>query len=147
MRILGYREKPLTPYTFEPKATTLKRQLPDAVLSHTDVLNGLENVAAVVELKGASVALDRPQQREGNMSPVQQGFKYKTQYRRCPFVIVSNFYEIRLYNDNQLDFELWTLDDLLDPADDFIAFKSFYTLLSAANLTADRGPSKTENSS
>ncbi|WP_341718857.1 DNA methyltransferase [Micromonospora sp. FIMYZ51] len=145
MRILGYREKPATPYTFEPKATTLKHQLPDAVLGYTDASTQTENIAAVLELKGASVALDRPQRREGNMSPVQQGFKYKTQYRRCPFVIVSNFYELRLYNDNQLDFELWTLDDLLEPANDYLNFKSFYTLLHANNLTSRQGPSKTED--
>lgn len=145
IRILGYREKPASPFTFEPKASTLKHQLPDAVLSHTDASIGIANVAAVVELKGASVPLDRPQQREGNMSPVQQGFKYKTQYRRCPFVIVSNFYELRLYNDNQLDFELWTLDQLLDPTDDYIEFKSFYVLLHADNLTSAQGPSRTES--
>jgi len=52
------------------KATTLKHQLPDAILSYTDAAS-IANVAAVVELKGASVALDRPQRREGNMSPVR----------------------------------------------------------------------------
>ncbi|MEU7970815.1 DNA methyltransferase [Micromonospora sp. NPDC049089] len=145
MRILGYREKPAAPYTFEPKATTLKNQLPDAVLGYMGASTDAGNIAAVLELKGASVALDRPQRREGNMSPVQQGFKYKTQYRRCPFVIVSNFYELRLYNDNQLDFECWTLDDLLEPADDYLNFKSFYVLLHADNLTSTQGPSKTED--
>lgn len=143
--MLGYREKPATPFSFEPKMTTLKGQLPDAVLSHTDAALGVENIAAVVELKGASVALDRPQQRQGHMSPVQQGFKYKTQYRKCPFVIISNFYELRLYNDNQLDFERWTLDDLMDPADDYLQFKTFYSLLCCANFTSDHGVSTTEN--
>jgi len=143
LRILGYREKPASPYSFEPKATTTRGQLPDAVLSHSDPKENIQNIAAVVELKGASIALDRPQQREGNMSPVQQAFKYKTLYRSCPFVIVSNFYELRLYNDNQLDYEKWTLDDLLDPADDYIQFKLFYVLLHADNLTIPRGKSKT----
>jgi len=138
--ILGYAEKPANPWSFEPKATTEKGQLPDAVISY----NG-ENISAVVELKGASIPLDRPQQREGNMSPVQQGFKYKTQYRRCPFVIVSNFYEFRLYQDNQLDYEVWTLDDLTNPDDDFISFKSWYILLKAVNFVAKTGISKTES--
>jgi len=139
MRILGYEEKPANPFTFEPKATTEKGQLPDAVIS----FNG-ENISAVVELKGASIPLDRPQQREGNMSPVQQAFKYKTQYRRCPFVIVSNFFEFRLYQDNQLDFESWTLDELVDPTNDYLNFRSWYVLLRAENFVAQEGTSKTE---
>lgn len=145
IKVLGYKQKPASPFSFEPKATTLKSQLPDAVLSSTDVAAGTANIAAVVELKGASIALDRPQQREGNMSPVQQAFKYKTQYRKCPFVIVSNFYEIRLYHDNQLDFEKWTLDDLINPEDGYLAFKTFYVLLHRDNLTAAKGTSKTED--
>lgn len=144
IKILGYKDKPAMPFTFEPKATTQKKQLPDAVLSYTDTGKEIENIAAVVELKGASVKIDRPQRREGNMSPVQQGFKYKTQYRTCPFVVVSNFYEFRLYNDNQLDFETWTLDDLVDPDGDYFAFKTFYELLRCDNFTSAQGPSKTE---
>lgn len=144
MRILGYQEKPASPFSLEPKATTEKKQLPDAVLSYTDLTNGIANIAAVVELKGASIPLDRPQRREGNMSPVQQGFKYKTQYRNCPFVIVSNFYEFRLYHDNQLDYEVWTLDDLVNPEDDYLLFKTWYTLLRKDHLVSKSGQSKTE---
>lgn len=70
IRVLGYEEKPASPFSFEPKATTEKGQLPDAVLSYTDKTNDVENIAAVVELKGASIPLDRPQRRDGNMSPV-----------------------------------------------------------------------------
>ena len=142
--ILGYKEKPATPFNFEPKATTLGGQLPDAVVGYTDKTNNIENLAAVVELKGASIPLDRPQRREGNMSPVQQGFKYKTQYRNCPFVIVSNFYEFRLYRDNQLDYELWTLDDLVDSTDDYFLFKTWYVLLKGENFITSKGASKTE---
>lgn len=145
MRVLGYKEKPAVPYSLEPKATTEKGQLPDAVLGYTDPVNDIKNIAAVVELKGASVELDRPQRREGNMSPVQQGFKYKTQYRNCPFVIVSNFWEFRLYHDNLLDYELWTLDDLVNPADDYLLFKTWYALLKRENFTTSKGTSKTEN--
>ena len=144
IKILGYKEKPANPYSFEPKATTDKGQLPDAVLSYTDVAKDLKNIAAVVELKGAAIELDRPQRRDGNMSPVQQGFKYKTQYRNCPFVVVSNFWEFRLYHDNQLDYELWTLDDLVDPEEDYLKFKTFYTLLHSDNLATPKGSSNTE---
>lgn len=145
LTILGYQEKPATPYSFEPKATTEKGQLPDAVIGYTDKSNNIKNISAVVELKGASVPLDRPQRREGNMSPIQQGFKYKTQYRSCPFVIVSNFWEFRLYNDTQLDYEIWTLDDLVNPADDYILFKTWFVLLSHDNFVAKQGKSVTEN--
>lgn len=139
INILGYKEKPSSSWSFEPKATTDKGQLPDAVIG----FNG-ENISAVVELKGAGIPLDKPQQREVNMSPVQQAFKYKTQYRRCPFVIVSNFYEFRLYQDNQLDYEVWTLDDLVSPVDDYLNFKSWYVLVRAANFITEVGPAKTE---
>lgn len=142
--ILGYKEKPASPFSFEPKATTDKGQLPDAVISHTDTANGIRNIAAVVELKGASIDLDRPQRREGNMSPVQQGFKYKTQYRSVPFVIVSNFWEFRLYHDNLLDYEVWTLDDLVNPDDDYLLFKTWYALLKKDSFTTAKGTSKTE---
>ena len=143
--ILGYKEKPTTPFNLEPKASTEKGQLPDAVIGYTDKANSIQNISAVVELKGASIALDRPQQREGNMSPVQQAFKYKTQYRSCPFVIVSNFWEFRLYHDNLLDYEAWTLDDLVDPDEDYILFKMWYVLLRRENFTTSKGASKTES--
>jgi len=108
IQILGYEEKPEKTYSFEPKASALGGQLPDAILGYD--LGGKRRIVAVVELKGASADLDRPQRRESNLSPVQQAFKYKPLYRNCPFVIVSNFFEFRLYGDNQLDFESWTLD-------------------------------------
>ena len=143
--ILGYRAKPHNPYTFEPKDTTEKKQYPDAVLRYTDLTDSsVNNIAAVVELKGASINLDKPQQREGNLSPVQQAFKYKPQYRSCPFVVVSNFYEFRLYNDTQLDYESWTLHQLVDPADDYLNFKKWYALLHVDNMTAPHGRSVTE---
>lgn len=144
IKILGFIEKPASPYSLEPKATTEKGQLPDAVLSYTDTSKEIINIAAVVELKGANIELDRPQRREGNMSPVQQGFKYKTQYRNCPFVIVSNFWEFRLYRDNLLDYEVWTLDDLVEPKHDYLKFKTWYVLLKKDNFISISGPSKTE---
>lgn len=145
VKILGYRSKPANPYTLDPKDTTEQRQYPDAVLRYTELGDSpVDNVAAVVELKGASIPLDKPQQREGNLSPVQQAFKYKPQYRVCPFVIASNFYEFRLYNDNQLDYEVWTLRDLADPTDDYLAFKQWYYLLCADNFVAKSGKSNTE---
>lgn len=144
MKILGYKDKPATPHTFEAEHTTSAGQFPDGTLRYTDASVDLDRVFAVVELKGAAISLDRPQQRAGNLSPVQQAFKYKPQYSSCPFVVVSNFFEFRLYNDNQLDYEVWTLRDLVDPADDYLKFKQWYVLLHADNMVAVDGKSATE---
>lgn len=134
--ILGYEQKPAQPYTFEPKASALGGQLPDAVLGYMDDRSNTRHIFAVVELKGATVDLDRPQKRQSNLSPVQQAFKYKILYRDCPFAVVSNFYEFRLYNDNQLDFESWTLSQLVNPSDDYLTFKTWYTLLRRENMVS-----------
>jgi hypothetical protein len=88
--------------------------------------------------------LDKPQRREGNLSPVQQGFKYKPQYSNCKWVIISNFYEIRLYKDTMLDYEIWNLEQLLNPANEFENFRTFHYLLSAKNLISASGESNTE---
>lgn len=143
--ILGYSQKPLKPYTFEPKSSTDTGQQPDARIGFFDDTRGIDRTIAVVELKGAAVSLDRPQQRADNRTPVEQGFKYRPQYRGCEFVIVSNFYETRIYQDTLLDFERWTLDDLVDPADDYLSFKQFHLALSRTNFVSEFGPTKTQS--
>lgn len=146
-KILGYVEKPASIYTFEPKPKTVVAggETPDGVLCYNDKAAGTSNVFAVIELKGSLTDLDKPQKGyKGQMSPVQQAFKYKPQFDRCPFVIVSNFWEIRLYNDNQLDYEVWTLSDLVDPSNDHQNFKLWYTLLSAQNMTSSNKKANTE---
>jgi type I restriction-modification system DNA methylase subunit len=143
--ILGYVEKPRNPFTFEPKASSPSGQLPDARLGFFQRDPESEHTSAVVELKGAGISLDKPQKGHGGLSPVQQGFKYKPQYRNCDFVIVSNFYETRLYNDTLLDFEVWTLDDLVDPTDDYWRLRTFIFLLSSENLVSENGESKTKS--
>jgi hypothetical protein len=147
INVLGYKEKPANPYSFEPKATTSAGQLPDAIVGYLEqsVVKDDTKVAAVVELKGAAIVLDKPQRRDGNMSPVQQGFKYKTQYKHCPFVIVSNFYEFRLYQDNQLDYEVWTLDDLVDPADDYFKTQKFLPVTLSQELCTSRRKRQKQN--
>ncbi len=144
VKILGYEEKPAKEYSLEPKATTEKGQLPDAVLGFFNPEKEIKHLSAVVELKSASISLDKPQQREGNMSPIQQAFKYKTQYRSCPFVLVTNFWEFRLFQDNQLDYEIWNLDDLVNPENDYFQFKKFWYLLNKENFTTPEGQTKTQ---
>ena len=79
-----------------------------------------------------------------DLTPAQQAFKYKPLYPSCPFVVLSNFYEFRLYNNNQLDFERWTLDDLVDPEDDYVKFKTWFVLMRAENMVSATGISATE---
>ena len=145
VKILGYAEKPHSPFSLEPKASAFGGLTPDARLGHFPSDSEKHRMSAVVELKGASVSLDKPQKGPGSLTPVQQGFQYKTLYRDCPFVVVSNFWEFRLYNDTQLDFETWTLAELANPAKNYLNFRTFYFLLNAANFTSPSGMSKTQS--
>ncbi|PJA48578.1 MAG: hypothetical protein CO170_02345, partial [candidate division SR1 bacterium CG_4_9_14_3_um_filter_40_9] len=104
-----------------------------------------ENVQIVCELKGAKTNLVKKQFGHGGLSPVGQGFSYKTGFKNCKRLIVSNFYEIRLYRDNQTDFEVWTLDELSDSKDNYFNLRKLYLLLHRDNLLTHTGKSKTED--
>jgi len=144
-KILGYTTIPNSQYTFEAKGRTeATGQKPDAILGYYDNDAGTKRTIAVVEIKDAKTALDKSQQREGNLSPVQQGFKYKPQFKDCLFVIATNFIEIRLLKDNQLDYESFTLEGLADSKDDYFELKKFYYLLCADNFIAKTGSTKIE---
>jgi hypothetical protein len=144
VEILGYTPFPNEVYTIEPKGTTdATGQKPDAILGYYD--NDIKRTIAVVEIKNAKTALDKSQQREGNLSPVQQAFKYKPQFKDCTFVIATNFIEIRLLKDNQLDYENFTLESLADSKDDYFELKKFYYLLSADNFIKKIGKTNTES--
>jgi len=145
VRILRYREKPSKPYSFQPKSSTESGEIPDARICFVDEEKGVDLTFAVVELKGAKTSLDKPQRGYNNQTPVQQAFKYKPQYRGCKFVLVSNFFETRLYNDNLLDYESWTLEDLADSSDDFLNLRVFHFLLCEANFAPSSGESNSSN--
>jgi len=104
-----------------------------------------ENVQIVCELKWAKTNLVKKQFWHGGLSPVGQGFSYKTGFKNCKRLIVSNFYEIRLYRDNQTDFEVWTLDELSDSKDNYFNLRKLYLLLHRDNLLTHTGKSKTED--
>jgi REP element-mobilizing transposase RayT len=108
---------------------------------------GSENeiMKVIIELKDSNTSLDKPQQRAWNLTPVQQAFKYKPYFKECDFVIVSNFYETRLYIDNYYDFEVWTLTDLVNPKDNYFNFRKFYYLLSKENFIAEKWESNTKS--
>ena len=144
MNFLGYHGKTSGKTTFTSEYS-LEGKFPDGVVGVLNRHEQDDKITAVVELKGAGIPLDQPQKREKNYTPIEQAFGYKRQLRNCPFVIVSNFYELRLYNDNELDYELWTLKDLLDSKDDYYHFRKFYYLLCEENLIAEKGISNTES--
>ncbi|OGJ71970.1 hypothetical protein A2454_05205 [Candidatus Peribacteria bacterium RIFOXYC2_FULL_55_14] len=144
VKILGYTRFPSEKYTIEVKAAveTAGGQKPDAALG---IFTPDGNVVqCVCEIKDANTSLDKPQQREGNLTPVQQGFKYKPLYKNCGFVIVTNFREIRLYRDTMHDYERFTLAELADPADNYRNFRKFHYLLSADHFIEENGKSQTE---
>ncbi len=142
-KILGYTEYPSQPHTIIPQLSPEKGgQRADAGLGWFD--GKRQRVFAVVEIKDVNKSLDRSQQREGNLTPIQQAFKYKPLFKDCRFVIATNFYEIRLFQDNQLDYEQFTLKSLCDPANDYFELKKFILLLGADNFVSGRGKSKTE---
>jgi len=144
VKVLDYTPFPQETYTIQPKDNVESGggQLPDATLGYYNK-NG-KRVIAVVEIKDANTSLEKSQHREGNLSPIQQGFKYKPLYKDCGFVIITNFLEIRLFRDNQLDYEIFTLKELVSPKDDYFAFRKFYYLLCAQNFITEKGQTETE---
>jgi len=98
-----------------------------------------ETVRAVMELKDASTNLDKKQNRDNHLSPVEQAFQYAHKNGSgCGWVIVSNFIEIRLYKSaSSLEYEQFFVANLDDEAE----FKRFYFLLCKDNLITKTGKS------
>lgn len=104
-----------------------------------------DTMKVVIELKDAKTSLDKPQQRAWNLTPIQQAFKYKPYFKEVDFIIVSNFYETRLYIDSYYDYESFTLPDLVNPTDNYFNFRKFYYLLCKDNLISKKGESNTKS--
>lgn len=104
-----------------------------------------DTMKVVIELKDAKTSLDKPQQRAWNLTPIQQAFKYKPYFKEVDFIIVSNFYETRLYIDSYYDYESFTLPDLVNPTDNYFNFRKFYYLLNKDNLISKKGESNTKS--
>ncbi len=88
---------------------------------------------AVIELKDAKTSLDKKQTGRGKgYTPIEQAYLYSTKFDRCNWIIVSNFREIRLYNENRTQdyFEKFDVLELHKEGE----FKRFYYLLCKQNL-------------
>lgn len=102
-------------------------------------------VKCVVELKWSDTLLDKKQTwAYAGQTPVDQWFGYKTSFQDCPWLIVSNFWSIRLYKDNKQDFEIRTLEDLIKSDNDYYHLKSLLVILSKKYLISESGKSLTE---
>ena len=117
--------------------TKMDGQKADGVLGFFDV-DGKEDVRAVIELKGAKISLDVRQKRAGDTrSPVEQAFGYTPKYgKNCQWVIVSNYKEIRLYRQNEMnEYQVFFLENLKDDLEfkKFIYVLSFYSLVGTEN--------------
>ncbi|MCL1882395.1 MAG: BREX-1 system adenine-specific DNA-methyltransferase PglX [Defluviitaleaceae bacterium] len=96
-------------------------------------------VRAVMELKDANTNLDKKQNRDNHLTPVEQAFQYAHKNGSgCGWVIVSNFIEIRLYKSaSSLEYEQFFVTNL----DDEPEFNRFYFLLCRDNLISKTGKS------
>ncbi|MDP2090665.1 MAG: N-6 DNA methylase [Candidatus Gracilibacteria bacterium] len=144
-KILGYdtlTENEIYNRKFQPKAPE-GGQKADLGLGYFGCDKNIMKV--VVELKDSKTSLDKPQQRAGNLTPIQQAFKYKPYFKECDFIIVSNFYETRLYIDSYYDYESWTLESLVSEEDNYFQFRKFYYLLSKHTLISENTVSNTKS--
>ena len=128
---LGYRGATETPrdYQLEHKLTVPGGGTPDAALGN--FRSGEEpSPLVVVELKGSDADLDRD--RFNGRTPVQQCWDYLNNLPQCPWGIVSNFVNFRLYHRNKtpLVYQEFALQELRDEK----RFRQFYCLFERGGL-------------
>jgi len=110
------------------------RDVPDFVIGKFDLSAGVEEWAAVGEIKGSKTDLDQPQVGRANKeTPVEQAFRYAAKGKAgVEWIIVTNFREIRLYkNGYSNSYHCWQLTELIDPDRLF----EFYAILRPDGLT------------
>lgn len=115
---------------------------PDGMLGFFD--NKSKDIRVVIELKDALTDLDAKQKsRDKKDSPVEQAFSYAPKSgRKCNWIIVSNFKEIRLYHaSTALEYERFLIIDLVTNSREFLKF--FY-LLNEKNLINKNDDSLTD---
>ena len=97
-----------------------------------------------IELKGPKENLDAKQKRKDDKrTPVEQGFSYVPKYgKKCRWLIVSNYKEIRLYsNSDATEYEVFFTKDLVESEE---LLKKFLYLLSSKMLIKQNGKSNVD---
>lgn len=103
--------------------------------------DSITDIRAVIELKDANTNPDEKQHRHGdNRTPVEQAFGYQHQSgKKCKWVIVSNFIEIRFYHfSSSGEYESFKITELTV----WDNFRKFWFLMSRENLISEAGNSK-----
>lgn len=140
--VLGYNEivdEGDTYFQEREKTTQLDSTESDAALGYFRKSTGTKDIRVVVELKDAKTDLDKKQNRNNHLTPVEQAFSYAYKNSsRCGWVIVSNYIELRLYKSNSmLEYERFDLTKMNDERE----FLRFYFFLCRDNLIAEHGKS------
>ena len=108
-------------YTNETVNKNNTRQADGAIVINK---NGESVCKAVIELKGTNTT---------NLDIVaNQGFDYKNHHANCNYVIICNFERLRLYVEDQTNFEEFNLFTITKEQ-----FAFFYSLLALPNIEAD----------
>ncbi|MDY0091939.1 MAG: N-6 DNA methylase [Candidatus Vecturithrix sp.] len=105
---------------------------------------GKTDIRAIIELKSATADLDAKQSKGyQKQTPVEQAFGYAPKHgKRCQWVLVSNYVELRLYHaSSQVEYERFVLTDLTNEQE----FARFYFLLARDQLLAKEGISLVES--
>lgn len=145
--VLGYRS--ITNTKNKDEWTLLSEEKTDADSTKADVVLGYftedtRDFRVAIELKGPKCNLDSKQNRKNdNRTPVEQGFSYLPKYRKkCKWLIVSNYKEIRLYSSaDATEYELFMLKDLAKDDDEF---KRFLYILSSKSLINKNSKSRVD---
>ena len=139
--VLGYKqisEHPTEWNLVQEHKTRFDATRPDGSLGF--FTKDFTDTRVVIELKSADTDLDAKQHRKHDKrSPVEQAFSYVPKSgKKCNWIIVSNYVELRLYHKNSLgEYEFFRIADLTDDAE----CRRFYYLLSIENLIAKDGES------
>ncbi|OKL37028.1 Eco57I restriction-modification methylase domain-containing protein [Domibacillus mangrovi] len=116
-------------------STEVDSQRADAILGYYTKDKVSNRTLTVIEIKGPEVDLDVPQNRSKKNygTPVEQAYNYSFKHDGCKWIIVSNIYEIRLYQVGRstVYYEAFLLEEL---AVNKNLFRKFHFLLCKANL-------------
>jgi hypothetical protein len=98
----------------EEKKSVVDGKKPDGALGFFYIDSTRDSVYAVIEIKDANTAIDSPQKRKNNQTPVEQAFSYAHKMGgNCKWVIVSNIKETRFYlSSDSSRYQAYYLEEL-----------------------------------